>query len=132
MMGLFKREAPADIRRIKKRVLKMILESSKSSYPDEFGALLRAEEGEISEIILLPGTISGNRHASFQLNMRPIDFSIVGSAHSHPSGNYTPSEADLDFFHRSGTVHIIARYPYDMDDWAAYDVSGNRIRLEVL
>jgi len=131
-MGLFSKEPAAEVRTIKKKVLKMILESAKSSYPDEFGALLRAEEGEISEVILLPGTITGNTHALFQLSNRPIDFSIVGSAHSHPSGNYTPSEADLDFFHRSGTVHIIVRFPYDMIDWAAYDVGGNRIRLEVL
>jgi proteasome lid subunit RPN8/RPN11 len=131
-MGLLSREPPAQVRRIKKKVLRMILESAKSSFPNEFGALLRAEEGEISEVILLPGTISGNTSALFQLNMRPIDFSIVGSAHSHPSGNYRPSDADLEFFRRSGYVHIIVGYPYTMDTWAAYDVSGNRISLEVL
>lgn len=131
-MGILKKEPRAEIRAIKKKALKMILESAKSSYPNEFGALLRAEEGEISEIILLPGTISGNEQAIFQLHMRPIDFSIVGSAHSHPSGVYLPSEADLDFFRRSGVVHIIVGYPFSMDDWAAYDVSGNRIELDVL
>jgi len=130
-MGLLKREPMAEIKSIKRKTLKMFLESAKSSFPNEFGTLLRAEEGEISELVLLPGTISGSDSALFQLHMRPIDFSIVGSAHSHPSGDYRPSDADLDFFHRSGVVHIIARYPYTMDDWAAYDVNGNRIRLEV-
>lgn len=131
-MGLLKKEPHAEVRTIKKKVLTMILESSKSSYPNEFGALLREEDGEISEVILLPGTISGETSALFQLHMRPIDFSIVGSAHSHPVGDYTPSEADLDFFRRSGTVHIIARWPYSLHDWAAYDVQGNRISLDVL
>lgn len=131
-MSLLKREPPMEIKSIKKKTLKMLLESAKSSFPEEFGALLRAEEGEISELILLPGTVTGGSHAIFQLYMRPIDFSIVGSAHSHPSGSYRPSEADLGFFHRTGFVHIIVRYPYTMNDWAAYDVDGNRIRLDVL
>jgi len=131
-MGIFKKRPNVEVRIIKKKALQMILESAKSSYPNEFGALLRAEEGEISELILLPGTISGNSQAIFQLYMRPIDFSIVGSAHSHPSGNYSPSEADLDFFRRTGSVHIIVGYPYTMRTWAAYNVLGERIELEVL
>jgi len=131
-MGIFKKRPTVEIRIIKKKALQMILESAKSSYPNEFGALLRAEEGEISELILLPGTISGNSQAIFQLYMRPIDFSIVGSAHSHPSGNYSPSEADLDFFRRTGSVHVIVGYPYTMRTWAAYNVLGERIDLEVL
>ena len=131
-MGIFKKRPTVEIRIIKKKALQMILESAKSSYPNEFGALLRAEEGEISELILLPGTISGNSQAIFQLYMRPIDFSIVGSAHSHPSGNYSPSEADLDFFRRTGSVHIIVGYPYTMRTWAAYNVLGERIDLVVL
>jgi proteasome lid subunit RPN8/RPN11 len=131
-MGIFKKRPTVEIRIIKKKALQMILESAKSSYPNEFGALLRAEEGEISELILLPGTISGNSQAIFQLYMRPIDFSIVGSAHSHPSGNYSPSEADLDFFRRTGSVHVIVGYPYTMKTWAAYNVLGERIELEVL
>jgi proteasome lid subunit RPN8/RPN11 len=131
-MGIFKKKPAVEIRIIKKKALQMILESAKSSYPNEFGALLRAEEGEISELILLPGTISGNSQAIFQLYMRPIDFSIVGSAHSHPSGNYSPSEADLDFFRRTGSVHVIVGYPYTMRTWAAYNVLGERIELEVL
>lgn len=131
-MGIFKKKPAVEVRIIKKKALQMILESAKSSYPNEFGALLRAEEGEISEIILLPGTISGNSQAIFQLYMRPIDFSIIGSAHSHPSGNYSPSEADLDFFRRTGSVHIIVGYPYTMRTWAAYNVLGEKIKLEVL
>jgi proteasome lid subunit RPN8/RPN11 len=131
-MGIFKKKPVAEVRIIKKKALQMILESAKSSYPNEFGSLLRAEEGEISELILLPGTISGNSQAIFQLYMRPIDFSIVGSAHSHPSGNYNPSEADLDFFRRTGSVHIIVGYPFTIRTWAAYNVLGERIKLEVL
>jgi len=131
-MGLLKGNQPRAVVAIRRKTLEMLLESSKSSYPNEFGALMRAEEGEITELILLPGTISGNTSALFQLHMRPIDFSIVGSAHSHPVGDYSPSEADLDFFRRSGNVHIIVRFPYTINDWAAYDVGGNRIELDVV
>jgi len=129
---LMSKDKRDEIRIIKKKTLNMILEASKSSHPNEFGALLRATEGEIGELILLPGTVSGNSSAIFRLEMLPIDFSIVGSVHSHPSGSFHPSRADLDFFHRSGRIHIIVRYPYSSRDWAAYNVNGERIELEVL
>jgi len=79
---------------IRRKTLRMILEASKDTYPKEFAAILRAEEGVIEEILLLPGTVSGDVHAIFQLHMLPIDFSVVGTIHSHPSGSYRPSDAD--------------------------------------
>jgi len=131
-MSLFKKDPRDEVKSIKKRTLKMILESAKSSYPNEFGALMRASEGEIGELVLLPGTISGGSSAIFHLDMLPIDFTIVGSIHSHPSGSYMPSKADLEFFRRSGRIHIIVRYPYTMNDWAVYNINGDRIKLEVI
>ena len=65
------------------------------------------------------------------MHMKPMDASIIGSAHSHPSGSYRPSDQDLQFFSRYGVVHLIARYPYkSIDDVAAYDGGGQRIPLE--
>jgi len=117
---------------IRRKTLRMILEASKDTYPKEFAAILRAEEGVITELLLLPGTISGDVHAVFQLHMLPIDFSVVGTIHSHPSGNFRPSEADLQLFSHFGRIHIIAGRPYTEDSWSAYDHYGKPWKLEVV
>ena len=133
-MSLFKlfKDDRANVDRIKKKTLKMILEASKSSYPEEFGAILRATKGIINELILLPGTIQGERSALFKLHMLPIDFTVVGTVHSHPSGGCHPSDADLDLFRRYGWVHIIVCRPYSMSNWAAYDATGEQRELKVV
>src|SRR5207247_10796913 len=79
---------------IARKTLRMILEASRDMYPREFGAILRAEEGTITELILVPGTVSGKRHAIFQLHTLPADFSVVGTVHYHPSVVYEPSDED--------------------------------------
>ncbi len=118
--------------KIKREVLKLIMESSKSSYPNEFGAFLRAKYKIIYEIILLPGTISGGRSVLYNLLMKPIDFTIVGSVHSHPSGFPIPSEADLQMFDRTGDIHIIVAYPFTMDSWKAYNRHGEEIEVKII
>ena len=118
--------------KIRKDVLRLIMESSRSSYPDEFGAFLRAKHGIIYEIVLLPGTVSGRGSVLYNLLMKPIDFTIVGTVHSHPSGIPIPSEADLNMFSRTGDVHIIVAYPFTLDSWKAYDRDGNEINIKVL
>jgi len=128
----FSKDERANIHSIRKRTLKMILEASKSSYPEEFGALLRAKKGVITELILLPGTVTGERSALFKLHMLPIDSSVVGSVHSHPSGACFPSGADLDLFRRFGWIHIIACSPYDRSSWRAFDGLGETRELKVI
>ncbi len=118
--------------KIKKDVLKLIMESSKSSYPNEFGAFLRAKHKVIYEIVLLPGTISGGRSVLYNLMMKPIDFTIVGSVHSHPSGVPLPSQADLDMFSKTGDIHIIVAYPFTMSSWKAYNRKGEEIGVKVI
>ncbi len=123
------------IRGIRRETMKMIMGASRDAYPNEFAAALRVNRrGMITEIIMVPGTVSGNRKALMSLYNLPIDFSIIGSVHSHPSGNYHPSEADLKFFSSFGRIHIIVGYPYDLEKgtWAAYDRSGEPFSLRVL
>jgi len=117
---------------IRRKVLRMILGASADMFPKEFGAILRAEDGVITEILLVPGTVSGNRHAIFQLHMLPTDFSVVGTVHSHPSGNYNPSDEDLALFRKFGGLHVIVGYPYNESTWAAWKHSGDRLDLEVI
>ena len=133
-MPLFDRSKDdrANVHSIRKRTLKMILEASKSSYPEEFGGFLRAEKGVIRELVLLPGTVSGERHAIFRMHMLPIDFTIVGTVHSHPSGECYPSDADLELFRKYGWIHMIVCAPYDRSSWAAFDIRGEPRDLKVV
>ena len=121
--------------KITSKCLKLICECAKSEYPNEFGGLLRvdlAEKTTINEIILLPGTISGDAHAIFRMHMLPIDFSIVGTVHSHPSYSANPSSADLQLFRKQGKVHIICANPYTSDSWKAFNHKGEEIGLEIV
>ena len=115
--------------------LKLIFECAKSSYPNEFAGFLKVDSTDkhrIIELELLPGTISGGSQAIFKLHMLPIDFSVVGTIHSHPSGVPLPSGADLDLFNTYGRVHIISASPFDESSWRAYDFQGNPIHLTVV
>jgi proteasome lid subunit RPN8/RPN11 len=118
--------------KIKENILNMIMETSRDSYPNEFAAMLRAKEEIIYEIVLLPGTISGRESALYKLFMKPIDFTIVGTVHSHPSGSVRPSGADLQIFSKTGAVHVIVGSPFSMNSWAAYNREGERISVEMI
>ena len=131
LFDLFK-DKRSEVRSIRKRTLKMIMEASKSSFPNEFGGMMRADEGVIDELLLVPGTESGERSALFKFHNLPVDFSVVGTVHSHPTGSCRPSEADLDLFRRRGWVHIIVCMPYDMSSWRAYNGRGEPMHLDVV
>ncbi len=138
-MRFFKRktkEQPPIKWRITKKCLDLIFESSKSNYPQEFGALLRVDrvnKHTIVEVVLLPGTISGDSHAIFHLHMLPVDYSVVGTVHSHPSALAFPSDADLDLFRHFGRVHIIVGVPPFGDvSWKAYDYNGQELEMELV
>lgn len=120
------------MRAIREGALRLILESSRGSMPNEFGGILRAYDGLITEVMVLPGTEQGARAALFRFTMLPADRSVVGTAHSHPSGNYWPSGADMELFDRFGSVHIICGHPYTLKSWQAYDGRGRARRLDVV
>jgi proteasome lid subunit RPN8/RPN11 len=137
-MSFFKKKKKEIVKpewKITRRCLEMILESSKSTYPKEFGGLLRIDsirKDTIVELIILPGTIAGDSHAIFRLHMLPIDFSIVGTVHSHPSPYPIPSDADLDLFRKHGKIHIIAASPFNENSWKGYDFSGQEIDIKII
>lgn len=118
---------------ITRRCLDSALACARSTYPNEFGGILRADEpGIISELLLLPGTTAGRRHANFQLYMLPVDLGVAGTVHSHPSGALHPSDADLRLFRHWGRRHVILGNPFGPGDWRAYDGGGSEIRIEVV
>jgi len=138
-MLFFKKKKPEKLKnvdwKISHKCLDLITESSKSIYPKEFGGFLRIDDEKkdlISEVVLIPGTISGDSHAIFKLHMMPVDFNIVGTVHSHPSPNASPSNADLALFRKHGKIHIIMASPFNKNSWKAYDYNGNQVSIEVV
>ena len=138
-MGFFSRKKKTEYIptswKIKRECLNLIFECAKSSFPNEFGGLLRVDtklKDAIIEVVILPGTVSGDSHAIFQMHMRPIDFSIVGTVHSHPSPFARPSDADLHLFSKYGKIHIIAAMPFSGKAWKAYDHYGKEKNIEII
>jgi proteasome lid subunit RPN8/RPN11 len=136
-MGFFGKKENKEKRqwKITRSCLDLILECSKSNYPNEFGGLLRVDSNNkdtINELVILPGTVSGERHAIFKMYMLPIDFTIVGTVHSHPSPLPNPSDADLHLFEKQGKIHIITARPYDNASWKAYNYRGEEIEMSVV
>lgn len=125
--------AKVPLNSVRRSLLRSALACGASALPNEFGGMLRSEEpGVITDLVLLPGTTAGHRHANLQLWMLPADFSIVGTVHSHPSGALHPSEADLQLFHHWGLRHMILGRPFTQGCWRAYDGRGQEVRLQVI
>jgi len=120
------------VTRIKRDVLELIMAAARDNYPNEWSGQLRARNGIIHEITMLPGTMVGRDSALVNLWMMPIDYTVVGSVHSHPSGNFHPSGADREFFQKFGSIHIIAGRPYNLSSWQAYDHNGEPVELRMV
>lgn len=117
--------------RIARETLQFILEVCKSSAPLEFAGMLSARGDVITEVVVVPGTESSDESAVMQLFMLP-NIHTIGSVHSHPSGNITPSGVDLELFSKKGFVHIIVGAPFDSRSWRCYDKEGIPVKLEVV
>ena len=117
---------------IKQDILSLLLVMAKESHPNEFVALLRERDGFIDEVNMLPGTIVHEDSASLLYDMMPLDTHLAGSAHSHPNGILRPSQADVNFFPRTGRYHLIIGYPYRESDWQCFTADGNPHTMEVI
>jgi len=117
---------------IRKELLETLLESAKALHPKETILLLRGRANRatisVSEILIPPLATHGKGFSSFPTHMLPIDFSIIGVAHSHPSGSLQPSVGDLN--HPFGKITIIMASPYKgIESLAAYDRDGKRLTI---
>lgn len=117
---------------IGRQLLDIILQNARVAYPRETILLLRGKAKknrlEITDIIIPPLATHGEGFSGFPTYMLPMDFSLVGSVHSHPSGNATPSVEDLN--HYFGRVMMIVAYPFlGENNVAIYDRSGERATL---
>ena len=115
-------------------LLMTILEGARRLCPRETILLLRGKKKKnmitISELVVPPLANYGQGFAQIRLHMLPMDFSIVGTAHSHPSGNLSPSPADLNHF--IGVVLMIVGFPFkDEKNVAIYNRAGEKLALQV-
>lgn len=83
---------------------------------------------EIKEFLIPPFSNYGEGFSSFPVFMLPLDFSIIGLAHSHPSGEAIPSIEDLNNFY--GKIMVITSHPYN-DIWI-YNSKAKKIPFEII
>jgi proteasome lid subunit RPN8/RPN11 len=119
---------------ISQDLLQTIFEGAKHLYPKETILMLRGKKKkdivEITELLVPPLATYGPGFAHIPIYMLPMDFSIVGTAHSHPSGNISPSHADMNHFF--GPILMIVGYPFtDERNVAVYNRNGERLTLRV-
>src|SRR3972149_3888299 len=116
-------------------LLEMILESAIRLHPRETILLLRGKASKnlinVSDILIPPLATYGKSFSAFPTYMLPIDFSIIGIAHSHPSGNLTPSIEDQN--HSAGKIMLIVAFPYHgKENAVVYNRMGEKLILEVM
>ncbi len=119
---------------IPRNLLDTILAGAKQLYPRESFLLLRGKKKKgvitISDLVIAPFAVHGRGFASYPSHMLPMDFSIVGTVHSHPSGNTQASSVDLN--HLFGRVLMIVGYPFiDERCVAVYGSDGEKLTLNV-
>lgn len=115
-------------------LLDAIFEGAKRLYPRETILLLRGKKSKDSirvlELVVPPLATYGRGFANIPLHMLPMDFSIVGTVHSHPSGNLAPS--DVDFNHFFGQILMIVGFPFAGEqNVAVYNSRGERLPLHI-
>lgn len=118
----------------KQSVIDGILSCARIAHPNEGILLLRGRTSKdrivIEDLVIPPLATHGKGFASFPLFALPIDFSIVGVVHSHPSGALKPSIHDLNKFY--GRVMVIVAYPYESEsDVAVFDGKGRLVRYRI-
>lgn len=120
---------------IDQEVLDEMLQIAQESYPNEFVAMLQGEVKEdvlhIHGLLFLPGETSDSG-AVVNLFMMPLVDESIGSVHSHPGYDGSPSEADLHFFSKNGLFHLIIAEPYTEYSVYAYNSFGEKVDFQTI
>jgi proteasome lid subunit RPN8/RPN11 len=119
---------------VPKDILDTIYAGAKQLYPRESFLLLRGKKSKgvikITDLVLAPFAVHGHGFAHFNPYMFSGDFSLVGTVHSHPSGNISPSHVDMNYFF--GRILMIVGYPFEGQSCvAAYDSNADRLPIEI-
>jgi proteasome lid subunit RPN8/RPN11 len=119
---------------VPKDILDAIYAGAKQLYPRESFLLLRGKKSKgvikITDLVLAPFAVHGRGFAHFNPYMFSGDFSLVGTVHSHPSGNISPSHVDMNYFF--GRILMIVGYPFEGQTCvAAYGSKADRLPVEI-
>lgn len=119
---------------IPKDIIDTIYEGAKELYPRESFLLLRGKKSKgkikITDLILAPFAVHGEGNVHFNPYMFSGDYTLVGTVHSHPSGNISPSHVDMNYFF--GRILMIVGPPFEGQRCvAAYDSNAERLPIEI-
>ena len=102
---------------VKRSVVDSILSYAQIFHPRESILLLKGKVSKhklvVDDVQIPPLATHGSTFSGFPLSTLPIDFSVIGVAHSHPSGALHPSVTDLNKFY--GKIMLITAYPYQSE-----------------
>ena len=115
-------------------LLEEMLRFAKERHPNEAILILRGKTGkekiEINDYFFPPFASTDRSSAQFPIHMLPIDFTMIGTMHSHPSGGLSLSIVDLHNVY--GRFMLLVAYPYRVNDVIAFNKKGEEIPLEIL
>ncbi|XHH09687.1 MAG: Mov34/MPN/PAD-1 family protein [Candidatus Bathyarchaeia archaeon] len=119
---------------ISRELLYSIYASAKQLYPKETVLLLRGKKKKdtiyITDLLVPPFATYGIGFANLPFHMLPMDFSIMGIVHSHPSDDKSASDVDANHFY--GRIMMIAGFPYENErDIVAYNCYGEQVPVHV-
>jgi len=120
---------------VERSVVDSILSYAQMFHPKESILLLKGKVDKhritVTDVQIPPLATHGSSFSAFPLSRLPIDFSVIGVAHSHPSGALRPSVVDLNKFY--GRLMLITGYPYQTEqNIAIFDRQGNKIQYTIL
>ncbi len=107
---------------------------AKDRHPKEAVLMLRGnvkkESITVTDYLFPPFATTNSISASYPIHMLPIDFSIVGTAHSHPSGSLQLSAQDMNNIY--GRISMVMGFPYGLEDVAAYNKQAERLLVRLI
>ena len=120
---------------VERTVVESILSYAKGCHPRESILLLKGKidkkKRTVNDVQIPPLATHGSTFSAFPLSRLPIDFSVVGVAHSHPSGALRPSVMDLNQFY--GRIMLIAAYPYQTEkNMIILDREGKPLKYTII
>ena len=119
---------------VERGLLGEMLMFAKERHPKEAVLMLRGKVSKesitITDYLFPPYATTNSVSASYPIHMLPIDFSIVGTAHSHPSGSLQLSTQDMNNIY--GRISVVMGFPYEIEDVAAYNKQAENVIITVI